>query len=394
MTSNDLNDLETSARPPANKTVLYIVLVAGVIVIGTLATFFYLSSRTQDVLDLDGDININETTTIQDLYQSLIAGNDAFKEGERLLRLKEYDTARSFYTNALDLAENVNEEGQIKYKIATVDKLQRNFQTAADGFKEIIADGGYSDQQRAYAVQSLGDTYYRANDPKTTQHIFTGEPYATFMSEAEGNTAIAVRKLYEYGSSFRPLAIAEARIGFWYAVEIGKLSRRDELTEEEEILKEEYTQRVRDALLNIDSDIARTQNLPNAGSLIPEALARKATVIAIMTRAGETSTGDPIEAFDTALNASLLRGPGTDSSVRYAYAAHLMLTDVEGSTEKIKSLLSPFYTDRDAYSLMLRFFSNQRGNTLGEKNIIKRLGGVDPQFEALLRDLGWTEDDF
>ena len=65
---------------------------------------------------------------------------------------------------------------------------------------------------------------------------------------------------------------------------------------------------IRKNLANVDQDVARVKLLPSVSVMVPMALERKAIVVGKLTRAGDTSFGDPEKLFEESHTAYLARG--------------------------------------------------------------------------------------
>ncbi|MBI3420883.1 MAG: hypothetical protein HY006_02365 [Candidatus Sungbacteria bacterium] len=322
-------------------------------------------------------------------YETLVKDNEEFIRAESFLKDDKLDLAEEHYKKALLSSRTTDEEGQILYKIA-VTKTRRDPMGAITIFKEIAADPRFGNLQRAYAVQRMAELFRKNSSREVTKEIFTGDPYESFIKE--GDERLAYRRLYEYASSFSPLALSAVRAADWYSSGILTLSRQKSLSAEERKLVDEYTKRVRASLEAADHDIERTKNLLNAGALVPDALARKAVVLANMYEAGDTSFSDPEAAFRSAMEVGLIWH--NDFQARFTYAAFLARTKGQERKKDIVDLLDNFYDDKAAYSGMVLVFTKEKNNILGNKADIILLAGMDPAFKSFLLTLGWDKKDF
>lgn len=322
-------------------------------------------------------------------FEALIKDNEEFIRAEAFLKNDQWDLAEEHYRKALLLARNADEEGQIFYKIAVM-KTRRDPIGAISILKEIVANQDYSDRQKAYAVQHMGEIFRKNSSHEITSTIFTGEPYADFFKEGDADNAY--RRLYEYAASFYPLALSEVRAAHWYSNKILQLSERKSLSEEEKKFISDSTVRIRFSLEAADQDIERTKNLPNAGALVPVALAIKAIVLADMFEAGDASFPDPESAFKSAMEMGLIWKD--DSASRFNYAAFLARKGDESRKKDIIDLLDDFYTKPDIYAGRALMLTRERDNILGAKNNVILLAKIDPAFKSFLLTLGWKVSDF
>lgn len=347
------------------------------IVIIVAAGIFYFSRDTKRTGSRTGS------------FEVLIKDNEEFIRAEAFLKNDQWDLAEEHYRKALPLARNSDEEGQIFYKIAVM-KTRRDPIGSISILKEIVANQDYSDRQKAYAVQHMGEIFRKNSSHEITRAIFIGEPYATFFKEGDADNAY--RQLYEYAASFYPLALSEIRAAHWYSNKILQLSEKKSLSEEEKKFISDSTDRIRFSLEAADQDIERTKNLPNAGALVPVALAIKAIVLADMFEAGDRSFPDPESAFKSAMEMGLIWKD--DSASRFNYAAFLARKGDESRRKDIIDLLDDFYTKPDIYVGRALMLTKERDNILGVKDDVVLLAKIDPAFKSFLLTLGWEASDF
>ena len=364
-------------RRPISVVILLTVISVALLVVASTFLFDRNAPRSPD-----GE-------SITNPYEALLQNNEEFSRAESFLKNNQLDLAEEHFRSALPLARDANEEGQTLYKIALTNTRSDPAEAIAI-LKDIASSTRYSNIQRAYALQRMGELFYKNSSHEITELIFTGVPYASFLEE--GDEKLAYRRLYEHASSFYPLAVSELRVGLWYADEILKLAQKKSLSSQEKQLVVKYTEFVRASLEMTDRDIERTRNALNAGDLVPGALARKAALLAMMREAGDLSFADPEPIFKDAMELGLVRN--SDPTPRYYYAVYLAKTAGESRKADIVDLLDNFYNESDAYEGMIGVFTKEKNNVLGNKKDIARLANIDPAFKALLRTLGWSEADF
>lgn len=310
-----------------------------------------------------------------------------YARAEALLREREHDRARALYLEALENTRGPEQEAQVLYKIALTE-IQSDPGSAVARLKAIAANDSYTDIQRAYAVQRLGLMFYYVDDKDyLVSQIFKDEPYAAFYQE--GDALLALRRLFDYASTFYPLAIAELQSATWYANEIKHASDA-----ERPALAEEYLPLIEQKFLNADRDIERTMPLGNARTLIPGAMYWKAAVTARLDIAGLAFDGE--QAFRDALEYISVEGSSEEEAfARYGYAAYLFTdSDQEGSEEEARELFRPVVENIDAYPAVKRMLADEREDVLEQKAMIVKMAQSWEEFRNLLILLGWPEDTF
>lgn len=310
-----------------------------------------------------------------------------YASAETLLRAGEYDAARTLYLEALKNVRGPEQEAQILYKIALTE-TQSDPRSATVRLKSIVVDAGYPDIQRAYAAQRLGLMFYSVDDKDyLVSQIFADEPYATFYQE--GDTLLALRRLFDYASTFYPLAHAELQSAAWYANEI---KYADDTNRAE--LAEQYLPIIEQKLANADRDIERMLPLSNPRTLIPGAMYWKAAVTARLDIAGLAFDGE--RAFREALDYILLEGtPEEEAYARYGYAVYLFTdSDKEGSEEEARAIFQPVIENIDDYPAIKRLLADERGDVLEQKDMLVNIAQSWEEFKNILILLGWSEDDF
>lgn len=343
--------------------------------------------------------NSNVSTSTADTntetpYATLMKSNDSFIKAESFMKLGDYTSALAAYKTALPSASDVAQQAQIEFDIANATARSGDVIGAIQIFKQIAANTSYTPIMRAYAVEYMGRQYYAGLNPAVTTEIFKDDPYKSFF--VSNDLALSYRRLFEYGSSFYPLAESELYIADWYASRITTLyqtsSSSPEIATDMAIINKNFK--------NADADIQRTKNDPNASQLIPEALMRKAITLSKLAYIGMASSTSVESAFKTALVAygGLGSTNGFDGPVRYYYALFLAHKYGVNRLADIEALLKPLYTDPGHNQFMMTaFLRNIRTLNVQNPNRFKDvqyLARFDPGFKSFLVSLGWKPADF
>lgn len=358
---------EEDNTPSSNQTIIVLTLIfLGLFLTGLY--FFYSNSKDQA-----STAPIAEEHIPQDIF------SQNFEKAEKLLIAGDLDNAKLAYEEAGKFAASPVQISNIQYKLS-ITETQSDPVSAVNRLKSIIENNKNTDLDRAYAAQRLGLLYYRNSDRSLLPIIFSGEPYAGFYDEDD--IFISLRKLFEYSSSFYPVAISELRAAAWYA----------QAMTNDPSLSSVYLPIVEKKLANADLDIERTKYIEGPDSLINEALSLKARVYAALHRSGYDY--DYETAMQLAISTALATGgTGADGPARYAYVLNLFLYD-EGRGADITLLLQPMINNIDGYPAFKRMFERERNNVLNQKKDLVALGNAVYQFKNLLLSLGWTESDF
>ena len=352
-------------------------IIIGVLVIAVVITAYFYFFKPK--------ITPAPVTTKSDPFSSLMEKNSDFAEAEKAAKAGDLQKAEALYQSALEKAQHIDERGQIEYKIADVN-TNRDPIKAIGILKGIAANSQYSNIQRAYAIQQMGEVFFKNSTTSVTTAIFTGDPYSSFNKE--GDSRLAYRRLYEYAASFYPLSMSEVRASVWYSSEILRLKKTktlaEQLTIKDELLG--YRKKVLGNLELADRDIERTRTAPNAGLLIPYTLALRAAVLGYMYESGDRSFPDPEIAFKEAIGAGLLiKG---DGPARLQYAVFLARNYGAKRKDDIAKLLAPVGTGPE-YAGLRRVFTNEKNNVIGSKSNFILISQIDPDFRKLLISLGW-----
>lgn len=320
-------------------------------------------------------------------YTTLLDTNEEFATGEAYLRSEDYENASAHFQLAMNNAKTPNEQGQIKYKIALSYIESNKPVEAVKLLKEIVRTSNYTDIIKAYSVQQLGHIVISYNTIEIRNEVFKDEPYKSFLKDADDS--LARRRLFEYSSSFYPLGIPELRIANWYAYHVLELVKSGKHDKETLQNIEEMKIIIREKLINADKYLASISNDQNAVSYLPEIWYRKGTVLGNLYLSGDTSFGDPEEAFKKALQYSTII-VGMESSAKYSYAIFLAKAYGNKREQDIKALLNDFYVgNKYIKTPTTRMIKGEKDNLLGNKNDIILLSEIDPNFKLFLINLGW-----
>ena len=341
--------------------------------------FVYMEFIREVPLDEYGH-EITEARPETNVYEYLARENESFYEAEQALRRGDVAEAEKLYRQALETISDPYSEGQIFYKISLAQTFAQP-ERAIETLKQIIENETYTDVQRAYATQRLALLYYRYSKPELFDQIFAGDRYQQFV--VEGDVEASLNNLFEYASSFEPLAVAELRSAVWYS---------EQLLDGESDARDEYLDIIDTKLENATFNISELRLQENASSLIPEALYLRARLLVNLHALGIEQ--DYELALEEALGSALASGvAGSDGSARYMYAIALLQYE-EGREEDINRMIQPFIDNIDSYVAFKRFFEREKGNVLGQQENLIALSDLNPNFKELLTALGWGPEDF
>ncbi|MFZ1075609.1 MAG: hypothetical protein WAN50_04520 [Minisyncoccia bacterium] len=361
------------------KTALVIALVL-IFAIATLAIYYYFYHVRQ------------QSSAPQGLYVGLLTHNAAFAKAESLRNAGHVQSAIPYYKEALNETTNINERGQIIYLIAASETRSSSVSDAIQRLKDIAANPGYSDSQRAYAIQEIGELFYQNTDRNLTTIIFSGEPYADFYKEKD--IALAMRRLYQYADAFYTLALSELRSAHWYGIDLVHLSKQEKLTNADKQERDADVAIIEDSLAKADADIQRTVSDPKASTLIPAEMTYKAEVLGDLKVAGIQEPGleDPDAAFQSAIKIG--NANGNELTPRYNYAVYLAEEFGMARAADIHINLSVIYSNLSKNYGFRTYFSAEKNNVTGAKTTMVHLAAIDPGFKQALLSLGWTNADF
>lgn len=383
-----------------NRFIIYVIAAVCLIVVIPLI-YWYWSSYIANEEQQD--------MTLTKPNDYLEQNNSYYRQAVASARSQDWLSAKRNYEQSLTLAESHEEEAQIKFRLATTEE-RLDPVAAIPLYKEIIANENYPDAHRAYAAERLASMYYINNRHLLSREEFEAIRNETFKDEpyrsmAEGaDTALAYRRLFEYASSFHPLAISQSFIALWYADAI--LAVRQGETEPPEGYDEQtYLDKITQAISNTETDISRTKNDRNSNNLILHATYRLARSTVKLALAGLADPEDVQLAYLRVLNVhdglKILYPEivGWDGFIRVDYLKYLLQVYPDGEKgDTVAMLMQPLHLYwNQTYSRhadFSDFIANEHEDRHGAKWALVTYANTDPDFKVLLIDLGWEESDF
>jgi hypothetical protein len=329
-------------------------------------------------------------------YEILMEENPSFRTAQELSRQGDRSAARTAYEEALTVAQDPVQEGQIKIKIAN---LYQNavengeYRTAIPLLKEIILNESYPRITRAYALQQMTTLYFSYADPVITEEIFRDQPFASAYDPRDID--LSYHRLLLQASSLYPLALIELRIAdrSAYALSDSLLGGQPETSAQLQNYRDDIAFR----LANANRDIERIKFDENEKGGLPAILQRKAIVVARLAAAGE-DFGDWEQSFEDLLALHSLRGPQSgDGYAIFHYARFLARIGGEARHDDVRALLAKLHGENVAVYKGSKFevyVRNEKDNVLGVKSDFVLLASIDPDFKAYLKGLGWSDTDF
>lgn len=318
------------------------------------------------------------------LNEQIKKKNAPYVEAGELYREGKLGQSIQKYKEALLKAETNDERAQIEFVISQVEEDTGNNNDAIATMKRVGNNTAYSGIARAYAIEYMGRLFYTKHDRAITEAIFADSPYSGLKNT---NPEVSYRKLFEYASSFYPLAISEFRIAKWYADEIVNLEKEG-LSEEEKNKIEIYKNVIIEHLKNGNDDLPRAENIDYSYYL--SALNRKASLLASLDLSQSASLGSAEPAFKEVLEKTAEKSKGKEAFVRFNYAIYLARKFGGERTGDIKSLLSPLYqSNAYKHSDLFELLTNEKNTDTRTHKNIELLAGIDPEFKLFLASPGW-----
>jgi len=316
------------------------------------------------------------------------------EEAEETFRTEGRKASQALFEEALDVSESYNEEGQIKFRLATIDAYSNDHGAqfaSIDALRIIAANENYSDYIRANSVEFIGRIYSRNTDPVVFDYIFDHPAYEDFLVENDDD--LTLRHLYEHASSLYPTAQSELRIASWYAREILKIKSNG--TDDVEKILAPIKTIIRNNLANVDRDIKLIieESGPDDSRLL-DLYNRRAVVAGYMVQGGDDSFGDPEVLYREVMKESIVQDSISQLGfTKYYYASFLANTYGLKRVNDIKILLSDFHeTSLYDHRAVMTFFKN--ANSFADDDTFKQdiltLAKFDDDFRTLLVELGWS----
>ncbi len=377
----------------SKKLTFLIYFLLGVVVVSSvyLSYFFFYKNASKEAgfpnQRLTEELNKNKNISLK--RDVLAKENQFLASADKLRNEGNHELAILEYEKAIGVAGTVEEIGIIKISIGRLYYKLGKFDLGSETFKSVAGNPDYSNVTRAYAVEAMGNEYYSTYNKELFDSIFKGEPYQSFLTEKDRD--ISMRKLFEYGTTFYPLPLSEARVAQWYASELVRI-KASGLDDQETKTKIELMKTVvREKLNLVDKGIKDIENTPNAPR-IPVILNRQGIISMKMYLFGDTSFGNPADFFEKSLVYSKLYNLySTEGFTYYHYAVFLARVYGKEKSNEVSILLSHLYeTDKYKNSDVTSFLKNQ--NNLGGvvKEDILLLASMDQKFKKFLSDLGWS----
>ncbi len=320
-------------------------------------------------------------------YDTLMTSNGAFAKASAAYQSGDYSGAAALYRQALAVADNPTQEGQISIKLAQTLENAGDLNGAIDLYQSISQNQNFPSITRAYAVEDLGLLYDQFGN-SVVQRTFSVPPFSDMVASS---TSTSYKNLYQYSVNFFPLANAEVHIANYYATLLVR-AKRGAITLDGSTIKL-FNRLTAARLADADKDIARMQNDPNEAAGLPDVLKRVADVIGKRAEVGAVATSTAEVAYQKAMSEYAALGPGQDGFMRYFYAAYRSALKYPASD--VQSILAPIYTSAVYHGTPAEtFFTNEKHNVINQKTVLQRLASYDPNFKKYLMSLGWTESDF
>ena len=375
------------------KKIFAILIVLLVLALVAIAGSYYFetsavpsNSPTQTTTAIHYNASDNTPTDV--LQQT----NPDFQIAQKYDAAGNYASAIQYYEEALPLAADLHQEGQIEYYIALDQEKSNDYIDAIKDFKQIAAGSSWP-LLEAYAVQELGQIHSNnLSNPSINELIFSDPPYSSFVSSTS-SVSTAYHLLYEYAGSIYPLGITESQLAIWDARNIQTQYNSGTTTPQgiAELVK------INQELAAADADIQRTKNDPVAAGAIPEILVNEGTAYGLLAQMGVADADQGEQTFQEGMQYEAVDGDKPGDLIRYYYAAFLY--NIYGSSKEaqITDLLAPFSVGNDANiypaaSTYLASIDHHSGLYTRTQTI--NLARLDRAFKAYLISLGWSNQDF
>jgi hypothetical protein len=316
---------------------------------------------------------------------ALLSSNKDYAIADSLLKGRRGKEAADVFTRVFATAESNTEKSQIEMKIGESHVMAGDYAKAISVFKSIVANEAYQPRPKAFAVNAMGQLLYSFVTPEVTKLIFESgdQPYIEMYKERD--PFLAYRRLFEYSTSFEPIAPAELRVVRWYTRAL--LENDEDFSQESRAV---VMREVQERLARANESIQEMRRDPNMSAPLAQALLNKAAVLVDLKELGEPVSED-IEAIFTDAQKYSVISANSESALRYSYALYLART--HGSARKadvIKAFRVLYATPAYANTPILRVFKEEKNNIIGSKKDILLLASIDPEFKQYLITQGWT----
>ncbi len=339
----------------------------------------------------------------QEFWQNVDMGNVLFLKGDFNQSIINLEKALSL--NLGDANKNnakINLANSYFYK----NKDGDNRIKAVLILKQIVKDLNATNNNKANALRTLGDFYYRDVDANfAKQYIFDGDKFAEILKNSNGNAELAIKKIYEWSNEFNPRAIVYYRLGAWHCCSAllsieGKNPRLSAETVKEyiTIVKEMLRQGDKYFANEMSNDILSKAQQGTAYHLRARALAGLYTYSMGPTKEEiEENYQKAINLYETGDN--YISKMHSILTVRFHYAAFIVEFEGKNAVNKIKSIIEPVISGFNNSEIKKADFYNFLKNiNEPENNFHYRrrrallIAKYVPEFRDLLKQLGWTEE--
>lgn len=323
-----------------------------------------------------------------DVLNTARATNPSFQAGMQAYAAGDYVTAIAQYRTALTSADHAS-AASINLQLASALTRTGSYEEAIAIYKNIAADYTYAPSLRASAIQWMGVMYEYYTDPSITTAIFSSEPYSELYSAS--STSYSYRRLYEYAASIYPLSLSELRAASWYA---------NQLISPTEQLKNDASLRAR-YKETIATDIAAADRFLTSSGAGPlytnylDSFRERAVLLGKLARLGDTSQGDPEEAFQKVINLYAQNNKASqDGMARIGYAVYLTHAYGKSRAQDIHQILTPLTSVPPISQVPDSFWISSEKKGSSYRKVFAEIASIDRAFKMLLLAHGWTEADF
>jgi hypothetical protein len=235
--------------------------------------------------------------------------------------------------------------------------------------------------------------FYGPVQDEIERETFKDAPYSVFYVKGDPN--LTYRKLFEYATSFYPLASSEVRIALWYARDLEVNLKQATTTPAGMEAVRQIQKALELAYTNVEVMKNDPAQMPYVGNVLSTAGIVEGN-LAVYGVSADFSKADA--AFRQAIQMAQLTGQPAGNFHVFHYAAAIGYYYGLDGANSIKKVLTPFTQTTGATidPRVIEFFRDARTDptlTVERRQLIS-LGKVDPDFAAYLKSIGWNESDF
>ncbi len=366
------------------KFIIGLIFVSTVLLIGGVGMYVYSTFFSKP--------NYSATNSPTEVLKK---ENPDFNKANFYRKQGKYSEALTSYKTALGGATDSVQEAQIKFNIGLMLEFSGQYVPAIQMFKEVAANPAYTNIIKAYSVQEMGRMYhtYYGSTKIITDEIFKDAPYKDFMV---GDEKLAYRKLFEYASSFYPIALTESFIANSYSGELFYTLKGASTTPEGKTAIASASL----ALLKANQYMEQVKNDPTEAALFGEIYSREALVVGQLAASNVPGyTNEQAEALHKkALSYAGVNNVLPGNFFVFKYALFLVMNFGQERAGDLQKLLAVFSVANSAQidKNVVYFYKIARTNPVltTSKEALVRMGTIDPAFKAYLLTLGWVETDF